>query len=288
MELKEHKDPQALRRLIEPKLLENESQNNLFLGLLILYCEQPELQEDDHFWFSIEDNGKIQLAGWRTPPFPFGLWASEEIFEPALECFLAYLKDKNKEVPGVIAQKYLADRFSTLAKAAFNLESYFTMEQGLYECREVDPSLLGSGTLRQVEPSELELITDWMIAFYVDVLNREPLRSETRERIATEIELGMYLFYEVEGRPVSAAAFARPMINGITVNMVYTPDEFRRQGHATACVAQLTQKLLKEGWKFTALYTDLNNPTSNSIYQKIGYRRVGESAEIRFKPVTRR
>ena len=288
MEVTEHKDPQTLRKLIEPQLLEKESQNNLFLGLLILYSEQEDLREDDHFWFSIEDEGEIKLAGWRTPPFPFGLWAPEGNCEPALEFFLEFLKEKNKEVPGVVARKDLADTFSILAKEAFNLESYFTMEQGLYECREVDTSLLGSGTLRKVEASELDLLTDWMVAFYIDVLNREPLRSETRERIATEIESGMYFFYELEGQPVSTAAFARPMKNGITVNMVYTPNAFRRRGYATECVAQLTQKLLDDGWKFTALYTDLKNPTSNSIYQKIGYRWVGDSAEIRLKPITRR
>jgi uncharacterized protein len=288
MELIEYRDPRILRTLIEPRLLEDEAQNNLFLGLLIHYCEHPDLQENEHFWFSIENKGEIQLAGWRTPPFPFGLWAPEGNWDPALKCFLDYIKEKNKEVPGVVAQKHLADTFATLAKAAFNLKTYFTMEQGLYECREVDQSLMGSGTLRQVKPSELDLLTDWIIAFYIDVLNREPLRSETRERIATEIESGMYFFYEIEGQPVSTAAFARPMKNGITINMVYTPNQFRRKGYATSCVAQLTQKLLEQRWKFTALYTDLNNPTSNSIYQKIGYRRVGDSAEIRLKPVTRR
>jgi uncharacterized protein len=69
--------------------------------------------------------------------------------------------------------------------------------------------------------------------------------------------------------------------------MVYTPKHYRNKGYATACVAQLTKKLLEDGWEFTALYTDLNNPTSNNIYKKIGYRWIGESAEYRFKPLPR-
>jgi len=30
------------------------------------------------------------------------------------------------------------------------------------------------------------------------------------------------------------------------------------------------------------LYTDLENPTSNKIYQEVGYRRVGDTMQSRF------
>ena len=50
--------------------------------------------------------------------------------------------------------------------------------------------------------------------------------------------------------------------------------EFRGRGYASNCVAALTQKMLDQGRKFCFLYTDLSNPTSNKIYQQIGYRPV--------------
>jgi hypothetical protein len=284
MKLTHHQNPETLRDLMEPLLLARESQNNLFLGLLILYTRDPSLQREDQFWFSIEDDGEIVLAGWRTPPLQFGLWAPEENVEPARQCFVDYLRENEKEVPGVVARKDVADAFSKLARTTFNLETFFNMEQGLYECTEVDDSLLGTGIIRKVTDEQVDLLTDWTIAFYIEVLNREPLRSETRERLTGEIKAGMHYFYMIDGHPVASAACARPMQNGITVNMVFTPEAFRRKGYATACVARLTKKLLEEGWKFTALYTDLSNSTSNNIYKKIGYRWVGESAEYRFMP----
>jgi predicted GNAT family acetyltransferase len=70
------------------------------------------------------------------------------------------------------------------------------------------------------------------------------------------------------------AAKTRPTINGISISFVYTPPQFRDNGYATACVAKLTQTLLSSGYKFCALYTDLTNPTSNSIYKKIGYNPI--------------
>ncbi len=65
-----------------------------------------------------------------------------------------------------------------------------------------------------------------------------------------------------------------PIAHSITINGVYTPPENRCQGYATALVAHLSQHLLDLGYKFVNLFTDLENPTSNSIYQKIGYHPV--------------
>jgi predicted GNAT family acetyltransferase len=39
---------------------------------------------------------------------------------------------------------------------------------------------------------------------------------------------------------------------------------------------------LKEGKRFCFLYTDLANPTSNHIYQEIGYEPVCEAEQYRF------
>jgi predicted GNAT family acetyltransferase len=41
--------------------------------------------------------------------------------------------------------------------------------------------------------------------------------------------------------------------------------------------------LLEQGYRSCFLYTDLSNPTSNAIYERIGYRRVAESTEYRFR-----
>jgi uncharacterized protein len=48
----------------------------------------------------------------------------------------------------------------------------------------------------------------------------------------------------------------------------------RNRGYAASCVATLTKLMLDSGKKFCCLYTDLANPTSNSIYQKIGYQPI--------------
>ena len=76
--------------------------------------------------------------------------------------------------------------------------------------------------------------------------------------------------------PVSIACSTRSTPNGVGINMVYTPPEHRKKGYASACVAALSQKLLDKGYKFCFLFTDLSNPTSNKIYQDIGYQPVAD------------
>jgi predicted GNAT family acetyltransferase len=95
------------------------------------------------------------------------------------------------------------------------------------------------------------------------------------------------MLWEDEGEPVSFAGWGGRTPNGIRVGPVYTPPELRGRGYATALTAELSQRLLDGrlfdgGRQFCFLYTDLANPTSNAIYERIGYRRVAESAEVLF------
>jgi predicted GNAT family acetyltransferase len=78
------------------------------------------------------------------------------------------------------------------------------------------------------------------------------------------------------------AGHTGPTPNGIRVISVYTPPHLRGRGYASACVAALSQRLLDQGRKFCFLFTDLANPTSNHIYQEIGYEPVRDIDQWRF------
>ena len=103
--------------------------------------------------------------------------------------------------------------------------------------------------------------------------------ASARESASARVEDRDLFLWEVAGQPVSMAAKTRRTTHGITVSWVYTPSEHRRRGYASACVAALSEQLLDAGWEFCTLFTDLANPISNSIYQKIGYRPVADFDE---------
>ncbi len=88
---------------------------------------------------------------------------------------------------------------------------------------------------------------------------------------------------EDDGIPVSMAGYTREMQTAIGVAFVYTPPYYRGKGYASSCVAQISQMALDKGYTKCVLYTDLLNPTSNSIYQKIGYVPICDSLMLKFE-----
>jgi predicted GNAT family acetyltransferase len=90
------------------------------------------------------------------------------------------------------------------------------------------------------------------------------------------------LSLEDGGMPVSMAKISRELQTVCVVGMVYTPPYFRGRGYATSCVAAVSQFGLDRVYKKCVLYTDLANPTSNSIYMKIGYRPICDSINVMF------
>jgi predicted GNAT family acetyltransferase len=125
-----------------------------------------------------------------------------------------------------------------------------------------------------------------MVAFGDEVLaENDPGRSEARAVVEHRLVAGAgggFELWEDGGDVVSLSGWGGPTPNGIRIGPVYTPPELRGRGYATALVAELSQSLLDGGRRFCFLYTDLSNPTSNAIYERIGYVKVAESAMVEF------
>jgi uncharacterized protein len=90
----------------------------------------------------------------------------------------------------------------------------------------------------------------------------------------------MYLWDDHE--PVSMCGVGGETPHGVRIGPVYTPPRARRQGYASALVAEVSQVQLDRGRTFCFLFTDLANPTSNHIYQEIGYEPVRDVEVYRF------
>jgi predicted GNAT family acetyltransferase len=132
--------------------------------------------------------------------------------------------------------------------------------------------------MRAYEDGDRELVLAWMDAFVEEALpesSPEDAEGWLERKLASE-DGGIVLWVD-DGEPVSFAGCGGPTPNGIRVGPVYTPPELRRRGYASALTAELTKMLLERGRKFCFLFTDLANPTSNSIYRRIGYEPVSDA-----------
>jgi predicted GNAT family acetyltransferase len=145
--------------------------------------------------------------------------------------------------------------------------------QRVWELREVLLPTPTHGHLRSATASDAETLSAYWYGFHQDVWGDGDLDAFV-DIVKQRIEDGKLYVWEVEGQPVSMAIKTRPVQHGISVGMVYTPPELRGRGYATACVGELSRLLLDSGWAYCSLFTDLANPISNHVYEKIGYRSV--------------
>jgi predicted GNAT family acetyltransferase len=70
-----------------------------------------------------------------------------------------------------------------------------------------------------------------------------------------------------------------PSFGVARIGPVYTPTSQRRRGWASAGVSDVCARLLREGVT-PCLFTDQANPTSNAIYQRLGFTPVTDMANL--------
>lgn len=271
-------------------LLEDEPLNSLILGVIhrLRRSALPRRRRPP-ILLSVNRRHDPVLVAAMTPPQKL-LIAGRADDPEAIGVLVEDLIASGVDLPGVLGPSPLATLFAQRWSSARPTMIMPGMGQTLYEAREVIfPPDLPDGDLGLPHFADRDQLAQWVWAFQNEALPEEAADLEASRLIADRVISQDDLFVwktELGGRnqPVSMAARARPTSRGIAINLVYTPPEHRRRGYATACVAHLTKRLLDEGWEFCTLFTDRTNPTSNKIYQRIGYQPLADFDEIRFKP----
>jgi hypothetical protein len=158
------------------------------------------------------------------------------------------------------------------------------LPQMIHELREPPVYPGAPGKARRATADDLDLVFEWMAAFYAEAVPDEP--PATQEEVARKLKERVVLFWEAGGEPVSMAGLARSTRNAAAIGPVYTPPDFRALGYAGSVTAALAEFIFASGKMAACLYTNLLNPYSNRCYAKIGsvceswhYHRTGSRAE---------
>lgn len=277
-------DPEAFRATAIPYLVKDEARHNLLLGISSTLLSTPPVYELFDLWV-VSDGDAVVGAALRTPPY--NLVLSRPANDAALDALVDRLLDEGQILPGVVAGIPELDAFVAAWTATNDVDANLITRQGVYELREVLPMPTPSGSARPATPTDRELVLGWMEAFGDEVLPEQPETERQLRVIEGRLEAtdaaGIWL-WEDEGRPVSMSAYGGETPNGIRIGPVYTPPGLRGHGYATGVVSEQSRWLLDRGRTFCFLYTDLDNPTSNALYRRIGYRMIAESGEVRFDP----
>jgi hypothetical protein len=257
---------------VTPFLMQREAERNWFLGIL------GNLPPDAVLCAVEDDRAEIVGVSIMTPPWQMGI---SSMPTAAVEALADELSRRGIHVPGIQGDIAAAKTFAQRWAATHAVRLRDAEANGIYQLDRVTPPPHVSGTCRVAALNEMDLLLQWSAAFTRDCgLTVDPKIRELLERAVREKRR----FLWCDPTPVCMVGVAGPTPNGIRINAVYTPDQFRKRGYASACVAEVSQRMLDSGRRFCFLFTDLANPTSNKIYQAIGYRHVANAQHIAFDP----
>jgi predicted GNAT family acetyltransferase len=283
IEIRSHNHASELISLSGTYLEQNESENNLPIGLAYKLSEAPHYYgSKSPLLLSILEDERVVGVAIMTPPRRIILSKIDTEVLVAMRQLVHHLRGTNTRIPGVVGPAAEAQAFSDCwLEDMPGVSSRIARRMCVFEARKVADVPLSPGELRFARIGDHPLTTQWIVTLLETT--GEPMDLNSVKSRAGQLINDQQLYIWDHDEPVSIASVSRPTRNGITINTVYTPPEHRNKGYATSCVWSLTEQMLTDRYSFCSLYTDLSNSTSNSIYSKIGYVPVGDALAFDFR-----
>lgn len=261
-------------------LEKREAEYSLMLGL----CELKKINNqaiDENVYVSVYDSDHLigaLLVNERS-------LVITEFTDSILKKIAESLFATNIKIPAVVGPASTSEKFADIWGQLTQQSYKLAMGQKIYQLDKVISPKNTNGKLVAATDEYTEIISQWLYQFNIESLPHEPATIQKALNLAqTKIKKGeIYLWLDIQNKPVSMNLVTRPTQNGISIGGVYTPVELRKNGYASATVAQTSQLMLSSGKKFCVLYTDVENPTSNKIYQNIGYKEIATSQHFIFE-----
>ena len=233
--------------------------------------------EKDTYW-TLVDDGRVVGIAMCTPPYNLFL---ARMPGQAVVALAATLADGGWSFPGVNGEAQTVAAFAAAWEARTGQGSTTAVFMRMYRLADLIVPATVPGRARSAGPDDVELMGTWLQAFHDEAQPHAPVGDWTK-LAEHRIRAGQLCVWEDDESVVSMAAFSEAVAGVSRVGPVYTPPAHRRKGYGAAVTAQATATALSGGARQVVLYTDLSNPTSNAIYQAIGYRPDHDAEERAF------
>lgn len=280
MNLTRYDDLEMFAAVAEPHLERHEAAHSLPLGILGTLRVDRTRFGAELYLATVTEGERVVAVAMRTPPYNLILSLVEPavavppalalVARDAYGCFAA--------LPGVVGPVPLGRHFAEEWRRVTGHDFTLGMRERAYVLETVTPVSGVAGGMRRATTADLALLAQWLQAFDAEALGgrefsgRDPMRWA--EQTLAAPERGVYLWEDAHDAVVSLVGHGSPTRHGMRIGPVYAPSEQRGHGYASALTAAVSQQLLDSGRRCVFLFTDLANPTSNKIYQRIGYRPV--------------
>lgn len=228
---------------------------------------------------ALERHGAVRAAFLRTPPHRLQL---TELSAEEADALAAHLLDLGRELPGVQGERATAAAFAQCWARRTGTSATVSERQRLYRLGELTvPQPVPPGRPRVAGPADRAQLARWYVDFCKELGEAHPQDPDgwAQARVAG----GQATFWETPDGTPAAMACRSPIVAGQSrVVGVYTPPPLRGRGYAGAATAEVSRAVAADGAEEILLFTDLANPTSNALYQRIGYRPVADFAVYDF------
>ncbi len=266
-------------------LMEDETAHTLPLGFLHSWA-MTDVTPDELYLACAEQNGDVVGVVMRVGGFRAIVTQARSL--EAVSALAERMSIDQPDTPGAVGTQAEARAFVEQWARLSGCNYTLNRAERIYRLEQVNPVSGVNGSFRVGTLADLDLLSEWLRDFELEV---DPVavlapidnyRRGIRFRLESEPRVRGIWLWEDGSKIVSMVGYSGPTPNGIRVGPVYTPPEYRGHGYASALTSVVTQYLLDQGRRFVALYTDLANPTSNKIYQAIGYQPVTDVDEYIF------
>jgi len=272
MELKRYPSAALFLAAVGDYLLESEAENSVIFGIARALADAPRVGPFVPYFAAVHGGSGPVMAAFSSLARRIGV--TQTAHPAAIPLLVKDVREACPHIRDIGGPEPTSGEFAAQFAALTGKRYPRRMATRIHQLDVVQPlARVAPGRLRAAAEADVPRLVAW-----VDTFHREIGEDAVPEQIVSARMQASQLFVWDHNGPVSMAAWTGKTPNGVRVNMVFTPEELRGQGYASACVAALSQQLLDDGNGFCCLYTDLANPTSNAIYARIGYRPVCDAA----------
>lgn len=250
-------------------LATREAEHNLLFGLCDVIARHPEVYPECRFVVA-RDAGVVVAAALQTLPHNLILSSMPE------HLAATFADAVGPDLPGVLGPSEVARAFADRYTARTGRRAVLELRERIFRLDRLTPPRPAPGAWRFAEERDRALLAAWAEAFRIEALPELPPDdgAAIADRWLRRAGKVIYLWDDATGTTVSIAGAGGCTPNGIRIGPVYTPRAWRGRGYASNVVAATTADQLASGRRFCFLFTDLANPTSNKIYQALGYQPV--------------
>jgi predicted GNAT family acetyltransferase len=216
-------------------------------------------------------SGAVDGAFFQTPPFPVMIASLPPGSAESLIDFLAsnYSAPITVNVTNVAEPDVLAAWAARMGGAGTTQLRTRLFRLGVL----TPPDPVPAGAARVAAEGDRELLLDWLAAFYRE---SGAAHADLDRTVSDRLSHHGFTLWDIRGEPVAVAGLTRAVGGVVRVIDVYTPPAHRRRGYGAAITAAVSQAALAAGAAAVVLFTDQANPTSNALYQRLGYRPIGD------------